>query len=121
MKRSTIIWIVDRQQWPRAYLRALLIDRGFDTIGFIELGQAIAALRDPHYARPQLIVLELHDLSPTEDELEVLAHTSIPMMGLAGAMEMNEGWIKRMKWAAISERPVTIGKIADVIEGLLGN
>ncbi len=114
-----IIWIIDSQQWPRAYLGALLIERGFDVLGFMELDRAVTALRDPHYARPRLIVLELKDLSVTGDQLETLLHLSIPIVGLTGTTEINNEKIKGMKWAALIRRPVTIGRVADLIEALL--
>ena len=114
-----MIWIIDRQQWPRAYLRAELMERGFDAMGFIELSQAIAAINDPNDLKPRLIVLELHDLSFTQHELGTLAHTGIPMIALGGAVELNEEWVRNFKWAAVMRRPFTIGKVADLVEELL--
>src|SRR5215471_17474158 len=29
----TVVWIIDAEQWPRALLRAELIERGFDAVG----------------------------------------------------------------------------------------
>jgi AmiR/NasT family two-component response regulator len=115
-----IIWIIDREQWPRAYLRAELIERGFDAIGFIEVSQAIAAINDPDYLKPQLIILELHDFSFTQDEWDTLARTSIPMIALGGAVELNQEWVRNFQWMAVIQRPFSIGKVADVAEGLLG-
>lgn len=115
-----IIWIISGEQWPRVYLRAELIERGFDAIGFIELSKAIAALNDPDYPKPQLIILELHDLSFTQDEWDTLACTSIPMIALGGAVELNQEWVRSYQWMAVIQRPFTIGKVADVAEGLLG-
>jgi hypothetical protein len=115
-----VIWIIDRQQWPRAYLRAELMERGFDAMGFIELPQAIAAINDSNNHKPRLIVLELHDLSFTQHELGTLAHTGIPTIALGGAVELNEEWVRNFKWAAVMRRPFTIGKVADLVEELLG-
>jgi hypothetical protein len=115
-----VIWIIDRQQWPRAYLRAELIERGFDAIGFIELSEVIATLNDPNYLKPRLIVLELCDLSFTRDKLDTLARTGIPIIALGGSVELNEEWVRNFKWAAVIQRPFTIGKVADVAEELLG-
>ena len=119
IETKPVVWIIDSQQWPRANLRALLIDRGFDAIGFIDLHQALAALNEPDYPKPRVIVVELHDLSPTEEELETLAHLPIPVIALAGAVEMNQEWIKKVKWAAMIQRPVSIGQVADAIEKLM--
>ena len=114
-----VVWIVDSQQWPRANLRALLIDRGFDAIGFIEFHQALAAWNDPDQPKPGILVLELHDLSPTDEELKALARLPIPLIALGGAVELNQDWIKEVKWRALIRRPVTIGQVAETIEKLL--
>jgi FixJ family two-component response regulator len=114
-----VVWIIDSQQWPRANLRALLIERGFDAIGFIELHQALATLNEPDYPKPRILVVELHDLSPTEEELERLARLPMPIIALAGALELNQEWIKRVKWAALIQRPMSIGQVADAIEKLV--
>ncbi len=119
IKRITskpIIWIIDRQQWPRAYLRAELIERGFDAIGFVELGEALAALYDPEYVTPRLIVLELQGQSITKADLETLAHFGIPAVALGGAAELSDERVKGFNWAALMQRPFMIGKVADVVE-----
>ena len=36
-----VVWIVDADHWPRAELRALLIERGYDAIGFESLVDAV--------------------------------------------------------------------------------
>ena len=113
------IWIIDRQQWPRAYLRAELIERGFDAIGFIEISEVMAALDDPNYLRPRLIVLELYGLSLTQRELDTLAHAGIPMIALGGSLELNEEWVRNFKWKAVIRRPFTIGRVVDILEELL--
>ena len=41
------------------------------------------------------------------------------MIALAGAVELNQEWIKRVKWAALIQRPVSIGQVADAIEKLV--
>jgi len=115
---KAVVWIVDSQQWPRAYLRALLLERGFDAIGFMELAHALAALNALHYPKPHLIVLELHAISPTEEERNTLTRLHIPMVALAGAVELGEEWIKEVQWAALIQRPITIGQVVDVIEKL---
>ena len=86
---KSVIWIIDRQQWPRAYLCAEFIEQGFEAIGFDILSEVIAALNDPNYLKPRLIVLDLCDLSFTQDELDALARAGIPMIALGGAVELN--------------------------------
>ena len=114
-----VIWIIDREQWPRANLPTLLLDQGFDALGFIELDGALAALKDPHYPKPFIVVLELHGLSPTKEDLDTLGRLSIPMVGLAGAVEMSQEWIRKIQWAALIPRPNTIGQVVDTIERLV--
>jgi hypothetical protein len=115
-----IIWIIDRQQWPRASLRAELIERGFDVIGFVELTTAVAALYDPDYVTPLLVILELQGQWVKKDELDTFTRTRIPVVVLGGAVELNQPLIKEFKWEAVIRRPFTLGNIADVVEGQLG-
>jgi hypothetical protein len=115
-----VIWIIDSQQWPRAYLRAELIERGFEAVGFIELAHALTALYHPYSAKPRLIVLELRGLSHKHDELDALAQIAIPIIALGGTVELNQEWIKQFEWAAVLRRPFTIGNVADVVEELVG-
>jgi len=114
-----VIWIVDREQWPRANLRALLLDQGFGALGLIELDGALAALKGPYYPKPFIVVLELHGLSPTEEEVDALTRLSIPMVGLAGAVEMSQEWIRKIQWVALIQRPKTIGRVVDTIDKLV--
>jgi FixJ family two-component response regulator len=118
VKAKSVVWIIDPQQWPRAYLRALLLEQGFDVIGFIELGEVLTALKNPHSLKPRVIVLELQGLSPSEDQRHTLSQITIPIVGIAGAVERNQEWIGKIKWAALIERPATIGQVADTIKKL---
>jgi hypothetical protein len=116
IKTKPVIWIIDSQQWPRAYLRAELIERGFEAVGFAELADGLMALHDPHSVKPQITVLELFGLSFRRDELEaLLTRTGIPVIVLGGATELNEPLIREFKWAAAIRRPFSIGKVADVV------
>ena len=115
-----VIWIIDSQQWPRAYLRAELIERGFDAIGFVELTETVAALNDPEYVTPRLVILELQGQSITKGDLDTLTRIGIPTVALGGAAELNQPLVKEFKWEAVIRRPFTIGEIADVVEKRLG-
>ena len=115
-----IIWIIDSQQWPRAYLRAELIERGFDAIGFIQLSQALSALDDPHDLKPRLIVLELRGQPFTQNELDTLARSGIQTIALCGMAELNEKSVREFKWAARLQRPFTIAQVVDLVEKTLG-
>src|SRR5689334_9573424 len=39
---APVVWIVDAEHWPRAYLRAELIERGYDAVGFVGVREALA-------------------------------------------------------------------------------
>jgi hypothetical protein len=119
MIHDPVVWIIDSQHWPRAYLRAELIERGFDAVGFINPQQALAALNHPWYARPRLIVLELFELEAERSEIAAVARLGIPTIVLGGAVQMNEQWIRGCEWAYVVQRPFTVGDVADRAEKLI--
>ena len=57
MERAPV-WIVDSDHWPRAYLRAELIERGYDAEGFVGLADLLVRLALAP-ARPALVVIDL--------------------------------------------------------------
>lgn len=116
-----MIWVIDSQQWPRAYLRAELLERGYIAIGFVSVRQALAALNLGHYPRPQVIVLELFALGAERWEIATLMHHGLPTILLGGAAQLNAEWVKGFRCSAVMRRPVTIGGIADKIENLNGS
>jgi hypothetical protein len=115
-----LIWIVDCEQWPRAALRAELIERGYGAVGHILLGESLTKLHavSPQ-ARPRAIVLELRSQKITRGILQELAQSSIPTIILGGTVELNEPAIQGFKWTAVLKRPVTLGEIADLLEKLV--
>jgi hypothetical protein len=113
------IWIVSAQHWPRAYLRAELIERGFDAVGYANLSTALAALDTPGAALPALIVLELCDLSLTRNESDVLAQANIPVVLLGGAAELRSDLVEGFARAATLQRPYTVGQVADLLQNLM--
>jgi len=108
---TEMIWIIDSQHWPRAYLRAELIERGFDAVGFMDPQQALTALNRPSYAKPRLIVLELFELEADRPEIAAVASLGIPTIVLGGAVQMNEQWIRGFEWADVVERPFTVARL----------
>lgn len=112
-----LIWIVDCEHWPRAALRAELIERGYDGRGHLLLSEALAILRlPPPRAKPRAIVLELRGQEITREALLELAQSSIPTILLGGTVELNESTIREFKWSAVLKRPVTLGEIAALVE-----
>ena len=113
-------WIVDDQQWPRACLRAELIERGYNAVGFVRLAHALAALRHSHVARPRIIVLGLRGMAFERGDLDTLARSGIPVVPLGGAAELKDTAVSGVEWARVMQRPFTIGAVADAVEQLLG-
>jgi FixJ family two-component response regulator len=112
-----LIWIVDSEHWPRAALRAELIERGYLAVGYVSLSESLAKLRAAAaQARPRSIILELRGQELTRESLQELERSSIPTIILGGIVEMNDPTIQDVKWTAALKRPVRLGEIADMIE-----
>lgn len=114
-----VVWIIDSEQWPRASLRAELIERSFDTDGFVNIRDAIKEFHNPLSANPQIIVLELCNLESGYNELESVVSLGIPIIALGGAKEFNQKIIHRLKWAKMMKRPFSIGTVADAVEKMM--
>ena len=115
------VWIVDSQQWPRACLRAELIERGYDAIGYVEIDQALAAMTSPGRPRPRVLVVELKDQVLAPSILESLADSNVPAIAVAGTLELNHPLVRDFNWAALLRRPVTLGSVADAVERILAD
>ncbi len=118
--REPLVWIVDCEHWPRADLRAELIERGFDAVGFIRLEPVLAALQRTSSPRPRVLIVELRGQQFGAPELQKLAASNVPIVLLAGALEMQQPEIMQFEWAALMKRPVTLGQIADEVETIVG-
>jgi DNA-binding NtrC family response regulator len=118
--RNPVVWIIDRQHWPRALLRAELIERGFDALGYEEVADALAALHHPRTGRPQVIVLEVREQDLNQDTLGLLVEAGVPIVVLGGIPELDEPAIQEFAWAAVMRRPFTLGAAADKVEELTG-
>ena len=110
--------MISNQQWPRAFLCAELIERGFDTVGFQELAQALAALGDRATPRPRLIVFDLREQVLRRIELDNLAHKQIPTIALGGELEFNQPGVDAYPWKETMRRPFTIGSVCKTVERL---
>jgi DNA-binding NtrC family response regulator len=120
-EHEAAVWIVDSEHWPRACLRAELIERGYDAVGFLELDKAMAAIRAPALRKPGAIVLELRDQVVTRSALEALADSKLPVIALAGTLELNTPLIRNFTWAAVLSRPFSLGDVADAVERVLAD
>jgi hypothetical protein len=118
VSQKSVVWVIDAEQWPRACLRAELMERGFDAIGFEGVCQALSALDHGLYERPFAMVIDLHHLALQSNEKHRLARIATPKILLGGGVELNETWVKEADWAGVLRRPFTIGQVADAVEGL---
>lgn len=110
------VWIISRQHWPRALLRAELIGRGYQAVGFFSMADALQTLGLLQLDRPALIVVELRDLEYTPDDLAALEIAGIPVILLGGAIELANPAVSERTWDAVIARPFTIGVVADRVE-----
>jgi DNA-binding response OmpR family regulator len=112
-----VIWIVDCEQWPRALIRAELIERGYDAIGFETIKDAVTSL--PWKRAPQLLILEFRGQILYGADLEPFVRLKIPMIALVSSVESYEQSFAAYPWAAVLDRPVTIGEICNEVQRLL--
>jgi hypothetical protein len=114
-----VIWIIDRQQWPRACIRAELLERGYHAIGFTDIAHAMTALRFGIYTTPHLIVLELFEAGCGEASLEAISKTAIPVVVLGGSVALDQDSVRAFHWVGVLKRPFSIGALADLVERLV--
>ena len=116
---SPLVWVIGADHWPRAALRAELIERGYDAVGFAALEDAVAELVLAPRQRPRLIVFDLQDQTLHDRPLATLFGAAMPIIAVAGAAEAAEARIRALPWAAFLRRPLTLGAIADAVGHLL--
>jgi hypothetical protein len=115
---SPRVWIVDADHWPRAYLRAELIERGYDATGFETLKDAVIRLLVARSRRPALLVIDLHGQVIDDKLANFLLRERLPAVAVADAtspVSVPPGGL-----VALLRRPVTIGKIADAVDRFMG-
>ena len=114
----TAVWIVDADHWPRAYLRAELIERGYEAEGFVTLTELLVRLTLGS-ARPALAVIDLQGQSWNDRQLERLLGAAFPVLAIGGAAQWEDEHLRTRRWARFLRRPLTIGTVADEVERLL--
>ena len=110
------ILVIQPDQWPRALLRAELIERGYDAVGAADFIDAlICHPQDPERGPVRLILVDQAALGGSADELLAslrARHSNALMMLLRGhAFPAPSG-----NWDGVVTRPVTIGELASEIE-----
>jgi hypothetical protein len=88
-----------------AMLRAELIERGLDAVGYVTVIDAIDALPEPW---PDVVVVELRG-QPMR-LVERLPRLGVPVIVIGGAVELSE--LPHGEWI-VMQRPVSIAEIAD--------
>lgn len=109
-----VVWLIDPDHWPRALLRAELIERGYDAIGFASLDDAILRLATALDRRPRLVLVNLSGQEVTRGAVALLGAGGVPVIGVAGA-----GDHSALGLTALLRRPVSLGQIADTVERAL--
>lgn len=112
-----IIVIMD-DQWPRALLRAALLEAGYDAVGARSVSEALAQpLRDPERGPVRLVVIDRHDVAHHERALDELLglHGGPIALLLSSAGEATPAG----PWDYVICRPVSIGEIVAAIQVLL--
>jgi DNA-binding NtrC family response regulator len=118
-KTEPVLWIVDSDQWPRACLRAELIERGYHAVGFITLNDALASLSKPRSPKPDALILELKDQELSQDLIDSIRQLGIPTILLGGSAELNHPLIRGGKWDVVLKKPFSLGTIADLVQKLV--
>ena len=111
-----VVWIIDRQQWPRALLRAELLERGYEAVGFESVNEALSAFLDRLYARPQVIILELKELAEGEEKVRALVELKIPTILLAGIAEERITRFQGTRRCVSLRRPFSIDRVVAEVE-----
>ena len=120
-KKEPVVWVIDSEQWPRACLRAELIENGNDAYGFITISDALECLSQATSPKPELIVLELRGQHLTGGVLEALRNLHAQTVALGGNVELNDPLVQQQQWRAVLKRPVSLGDIAEVVRKILSN
>ena len=120
-KKEPVVWVIDSEQWPRACLRAELIENGNDAYGFITISDALECLSQATSPKPELIVLELRGQHLTGELLEAVQNLHVRTLALGGNVELNDPLVQRQQWRAVLKRPVSLGYIAEAVRRILSN
>jgi DNA-binding NtrC family response regulator len=120
-KKEPVVWVIDSEQWPRACLRAELIENGNDAYGFITISDALESLSQATSPKPELIVLELRGQDLTCELLEAVQNLHVRTVALGGNVELNDPLVQQQQFRAVLKRPFSLGDIAEVVRKILSN
>lgn len=114
-----MVWIVDREHWPRACLRAELIERGYDALGFQALADALLTLDMSTGSVPAAAVVDLTDQTVDAEVLARFIQATGQVVAVAGGPAARSPELRRLPWAAFLVRPVSLGAVADTVDALV--
>ncbi len=112
------VWIVDSEHWPRALLRAELIERGYDAVGFEAVRDVLVRLALVRF-RPELLLLVLHGQAIPERQIAALRRTRLPIWLLASAAVVPDERLTALA-SRLLRRPLTVGSVADAVASTIG-
>jgi hypothetical protein len=110
------VWVIGAARGPRAALRAELIERRYDAVGFETIEDAVLAGRLPAAPRAALVVIDLQDQMTDDRLVDALFATAAPLIAVAGAAHEVDARLRARPWARWLRRPLTLGAIADAVE-----
>src|SRR5579872_5566744 len=91
---APVVWIIDTEHWPRAFLRAELIERGYDAVGYLTVDDASETIA----ARfPDAAVIDLRGVA--RREVELLFKAGVPVIAVVSHPEPE--WLGDFGWAAV--------------------
>jgi hypothetical protein len=116
------VWIVDGDQWPRACLRAELIERGYDAVGFTTLEAMRTRLARRTIAPPRVVVVSVEGQALVEPALAALARHPTKVILTGGAAALAAPGLRAAADAnddvVVLPRPVSLGELADAVMAL---
>src|SRR5207247_9313850 len=89
-KQEPVLWVIDSEQWPRACLRAELIERGYDAHGFITIDDALDSLSGGTSQKRKIIIPELRGQNLTAETIEAIRNLQIPTDVLEGIKKLKD-------------------------------
>jgi hypothetical protein len=113
-----LVWVIGAERGPRAALRAELIERGYDAVGFETLRDAVLAGRSPGAPRPAVVVIDLQDQQAADPVLDALFALGAPVIAVAGVTDTGDARLRSRGWASWLRRPITLGAVSDVVADL---
>lgn len=111
-----VVWIIDAEHWPRACLRAELIERGYDAVGFETVRDALVTLALPRSRPPQIVIIDLAGQKADSRQLAALAQNGRAVIGIADTIVRDQQVVLELPWLALLRRPVSLGAIGDIVD-----